>query len=262
MYDNLRRWLDIDDLLFQSRNKEYGAYQLRKRYNSVLVGCIIIASLSMSLAVILPFILTPRADTVHYGNRGYTQIEIENLEPPREEIYIPPPPPPPQSVKVEEITKYVPPVVVDSVPPLEKSLLSTDEYLNQTTNDKVDGKGTGTGDDLTIGQDGTETDEPFFLVEVMPSFKGGGIEKFRAWVQNRTTYPKEAIDKKIKGKVYLTFIVEKDGSVTNVTVVKSVDQMLDAEAAKAISESPKWTPGLQRGLPVRVRYSISLNFSF
>ena len=96
----------------------------------------------------------------------------------------------------------------------------------------------------------------------MPSFKGGGIEKFRAWVQNRTTYPKEAIDKKIKGKVYLTFIVEKDGSVTNVSVVKSVDQMLDAEAAKAISESPKWTPGLQRGLPVRVRYSIALNFSF
>jgi protein TonB len=262
MYDNLRRWLDIDDLLFQSRNKEYGAYQLRKRYNSVLVACIIIASLIMSLAVILPFIFSSRSETVLYGNRGYTQVQMENLEPPKENIYIPPPPPPPQAVHVEEITKYVPPVVVDSVPPLEKSLLSTDEYLNQTTNDIVDGKGTGTGDDLTEGQGGTETDEPFFLVEVMPSFKGGGIEKFRAWVQNRTTYPKEAIDKKIKGKVYLTFIVEKDGSVTNVTIVKSVDQMLDAEAAKAISESPKWTPGLQRGLPVRVRYSISLNFSF
>jgi len=262
MYDNLRRWLDIDDLLFQSRNKEYGAYQLRKRYNSVIVTGLIVASVLVSLAVILPFLFTSRSNDVLIGNRGYVQLNMEDLEPPREEIYVPPSPPPPQSVHVDEIVKYVPPVVVDSVPPLEKSQLSTDEYLNQTTNDKVDANGTGTGDDLTAGQDGTETDEPFFLVEVMPSFKGGGLEKFREWVQKRTNYPQEAIDRKVRGKVFLTFIVEKDGSVSNVTVVKGVDPLLDNEAVKAISESPKWEPGLQRGLPVRVRYSIPLNFSF
>ncbi len=187
---------------------------------------------------------------------------MENLEPPKEEIYVPPSPPPPEAVHVEEIVKYVPPVVVDSVTPVDKSQLSTDEYLNQTTKEKVDYSGTGTGDNLMSGQDGTETDEPFFLVEVMPSFKGGGLEKFRLWVQNRTIYPKAAVDKKIRGKVYLTFIVEKDGSVSNVTVVKGVDPLLDDEAVNAISESPKWTPGLQRGEPVRVRYSIPLNFSF
>ena len=262
MYDNLRKWLDIDDLLFQSRNKEYGAYQLRKRYNSVIVTGLIIASVVVSLAVILPFILTPRSNDVLVGNRGYVQLNMENLEPPREEIYVPPSPPPPQSVHVDEIVKYVPPVVVDSLPPLEKAQLSTDEYINQTTNDKVDANGTGTGDDLTAGQDGTETDEPFVLVEVMPSFRGGGLEKFREWVQKRTNYPQAAIDRKVKGKVFLTFIVEKDGSVSNVTVVRGVDPLLDNEAVKAISESPKWEPGLQRGLPVRVRYSIPLNFSF
>ncbi len=262
MYDNLRRWLDIDDLLFQSRNKEYGAYQLRKRYNSVIVTGLIVASVLVSLAVIIPFIFTSRSNDVLTGNRGYVQLNMENLEPPREEIYVPPSPPPPQSVHVDEIVKYVPPEVVDSVPPLEKSQLSTDEYLNQTINDKVDANGTGTGDDLTAGQDGTETDEPFFLVEVMPSFKGGGLEKFREWVQKRTNYPQEAIDRKVRGKVFLTFIVEKDGSVSNVTVVKGVDPLLDNEAVKAISESPKWEPGLQRGMPVRVRYSIPLNFSF
>jgi protein TonB len=262
MYDNLRRWLDIDDLLFQSRNKEYGAYQLRKRYNSVIITGLIVASVVVSLAVIIPFLFTSRSNDVLIGNRGYVQLNMENLEPPREEIYVPPSPPPPQSVHVDEIVKYVPPVVVDSVPPLEKSQLSTDEYLNQTTNEKVDANGTGTSDDLTEGQDGTETDEPFFLVEVMPSFKGGGLEKFREWVQKRTNYPQEAIDRKVRGKVFLTFIVEKDGSVSNVTVVKGVDPLLDNEAVKAISESPKWAPGLQRGLPVRVRYSIPLNFSF
>lgn len=262
MYDNLRKWLDFDDLLFQSRNKDYGAYQLRKRYNSVLISGIILASLIVSLAVILPFLLAPHSDNVLIGNRRYIQLQMENLEPPKEEIFVPPSPPPPQSVHVEEIVKYVPPVVVDSVPPLEKSQLSTDEYLNQTTNDKVDDKGTGTGDDLAAGQDGTETDGPFFLVEVMPSFKGGGLDKFREWVKNRTNYPQAAIDKKIRGTVYLTFIVEKDGSLSNVTIVKGVDPLLDDEAVKTISESPKWTPGLQRGLPVRVRYSIPLSFSF
>jgi protein TonB len=262
MYDNLRRWLDIDDLLFQSRNKDYGAYQLRKKYNSVVTICITLGTVLMSLAVIIPFILTPHSDNVLLGSRRYVQLQMENLEPPKEEIYVPPSPPPAQAVHVDELAKYVPPVVVDSVVPQEKSMLSTDDYMNQTTNDKLDIKGTGTGDDLSEGQDGTETDEPFFLVEVMPSFKGGGIEKFRGWVQSRTTYPQEAINKKIKGKVYLTFIVEKDGTVSSVTIVKGVDPLLDEEAVKAISQSPKWTPGLQRGVPVRVRYSIPLNFNF
>jgi len=262
MYDNLRKWSDIDDLLFEKRNRDYGAYQLRKRYNSVVFTGIILASLIVSLAVILPFVLISHSDNVLMGNRSYVQVNMETLEPPKEEIYVPPSPPPPQAIHVEEIVRYVPPAVVDSIPPQEKSQLSTDEYLNQTTNQKVDFTGTGTGDNLMSGQDGTETDEPFFLVEVMPSFKGGGLDKFRDWVQRRTNYPQAAVEKKIKGKVYLTFIVEKDGSVSNVTVVKSVDPMLDNEAMKAISESPKWTPGLQRGEPVRVRYSIPINFSF
>ncbi len=73
---------------------------------------------------------------------------------------------------------------------------------------------------MMMGQDGFGSDEPFFLVEVMPSFKGGDINKFRDWVQKRTNYPQMAIDKKIQGKVFLTFIVETDGAVSNVTVVK------------------------------------------
>jgi protein TonB len=186
---------------------------------------------------------------------------MEKLEPPHEEIYVPPSPPPPQALHVEEIVKYVPPVVVDSVPPLEKAQLSTDEYLNQTTDEKTNVKGTGGGDNMS-GQEGTETDGPFFLVEVMPSFKGGGLEKFRDWVQRRTNYPKEAIERKIKGRVTLTFIVEKDGSVSNVIIVKGIDPLIDDAAVKAISESPKWTPGMQRGEPARVRYIIPLNFTF
>jgi protein TonB len=96
----------------------------------------------------------------------------------------------------------------------------------------------------------------------MPTFKGGGLDEFRKWVAKRTNYPQAAFERKLRGTVFLTFIVEKDGSVSNVTVIKGVDPLLDSEAVKAISESPKWTPGLQRGEPVRVRYSIPLNFMF
>ena len=92
--------------------------------------------------------------------------------------------------------------------------------MNQTTTEKVDITGTGNSDDLMSGQEGSATDEPFFLVEVMPSFKGGGLDKFRDWIQKRTNYPKDAYDRKIRGTVQLTFIVEKDGSVSNVTVIK------------------------------------------
>ncbi len=102
----------------------------------------------------------------------------------------------------------------------------------------------------------------FIMVEVMPSFRGGDINKFRQWLGTRTNYPQAAIEKKIRGTVFLTFIVEKDGSVSNVTVVKGVDPILDNEAIKVISESPKWTPGLQRGQPVRVRFQMPLNFVF
>jgi protein TonB len=262
MFDNLRKALDFDDLLFQKRNREYGAYQLRKRYNSVVIGGIIIATVIVSLAVILPFFLHGRSDNVLTGSRGYTEFQMETLEPPVEEIYVPPAPPPPQSVQVEEIVKYVPPVVVDSVSVLENTQLSTDEYMNQTTIEDLGITGEGSGDTMSQGQGGGESDEPFFFVEVMPSFKGGGLDKFREWVSKRTNYPQAAVERKLRGTVHLTFVVEKDGSVSNITVIKGVDPLLDDEAVSAISQSPKWTPGLQRGLPVRVRFTIPLNFMF
>ena len=119
MFDNLRHKLDFDDLLFETRNKEYGAYQLRKQYNSVVVVGIILATLLVGSAIVLPFILNPRSDRVLSGGAGFVQVQMDNFEPPVEQIMIPPAPPP-QEAHVPEIVKYVPPVVVDSVPPLKR----------------------------------------------------------------------------------------------------------------------------------------------
>jgi periplasmic protein TonB len=262
MYDNLRKVLDFDDLLFETRNRDYGAYQLRKRYNSVVIACIILASFLISSAVVLPFVLTPDTDQVIRGGRNYVQVQMENLEPPAEEILVPPSPPPPEATHIQEVVKYVPPEVVDSLLPLDIQQATTDEFLTQTSNDNLEVKNAGSGDDLLSGQEGGMSDELFVVVEVMPSFKGGDINKFREWVLKRTNYPQIAVEKKIQGRVFLTFIVETDGAVSNVTIVKGVDPIIDDEAVKTIQASPKWSPGLQRGQPVRVRYSMSLHFAY
>jgi protein TonB len=262
VFDNIRKVFDLDDLIFENRNRDYGAYQLRKKYTRVLTAGILIASALVSLLVIVPFTLTGRSDNVVSGDMIYIPVRMESLDPPDERIIVPPAPPPPGSVRVQEIVKYVPPVVVDTILTTDEKIATTDDLIVQTTREESDAVGFGTDETALSGQDGIETDEPFFLVEVMPSFKGGDINKFRDWVQKRTNYPQAAIEAGIRGKVYLTFIIEPDGSVSNVTVLRGVAPIIDNEAVKSIQASPRWSPGLQRGQPVRVRYSMWLNFIF
>ena len=103
-------------------------------------------------------------------------------------------------------------------------------------------------------------DEVFQLVEEMPRFRGGDINNFRDWVQRRIRYPAEAVRNHVQGKVQISFIVEPDGRVSTVNVTGSIDPLIDEAAKEVVMASPRWEPGLQRGRPVRVRYSISLIF--
>jgi periplasmic protein TonB len=252
---------DFDDLIFESRNKDYGAYRLRKRYNYVVITGIIIASLIGCFVVIVPFTIKPSSDQILIGGYRSVQLHLDNLELPKEMIYVPPSPSPPKLKNIQDIVTYVAPEVIDTILPIENALATPDEILASTENNTSNLNYIGTGDDNSYGVDGPSLDESFVMVEVMPTFRGGNELKFREWVQRRTYYPKEAIDKKILGTVFITFIIEKDGSVSNVSIVKGVDPLLDNEAVKVISESPKWSPGLQRGQPVRVRFLIPLVFA-
>lgn len=105
-----------------------------------------------------------------------------------------------------------------------------------------------------------EEEEIFVVVEDMPTFRGGDVNKFREWVQQRIKYPQIAAENGIQGKVFIMFVVEPDGSVSNVTILRGVDPALDNEAKRVVGSSPKWAPGKQRGAPVRVRFSITVNF--
>jgi protein TonB len=256
--------LEFDDIVFENRNKDYGAYPIRKNYNANVIISIVIASLIVIAAVVIPYLEYVK-NSQKAGKEirlRYVEMKMEKMEPPREDIYVPPAPAPPPPNTMANI-KYVAPVVVDSVLPIDKSQPTVADV--QASNPDSDQKlvsGSGNSDDLLTGQDGEKSDEPFIMVEVPPTFKGGGIEKFRDWVQKRTIYPQIAQDNGIQGKVSVSFVIERDGSVSNVKIVKSVNPILDTEAVKAIESSPQWNPGLQRGRPVRVRFVIPLVFAF
>ena len=103
-------------------------------------------------------------------------------------------------------------------------------------------------------------DKPFIVSETMPSFRGGDLNAFRAWVQENLRYPAEAIAKNIQGRVILSFVIEKDGSVSNVQLLHSPHQSLSDEARRVVESSPKWTPGEQRGQIVRVKFTLPVDF--
>ena len=101
---------------------------------------------------------------------------------------------------------------------------------------------------------------PFALMEVKPQFDGGNANNFALWVNQHLQYPAEAKKQKLQGRVTLQFTVEKDGSVTGVKVLRGVNPILDDEAVKVVSQSPKWTPGYIDGEPARVIYNFPVVF--
>jgi TonB family protein len=104
-------------------------------------------------------------------------------------------------------------------------------------------------------------DAPIYIADEMPKFEGGGLSDFRNWLMNRIVYPKDAVDKNIQGKVTLKFVVEEDGSVSNIEVLSSPDQLLSDEAVRVMKLSPKWTPGKQDGKPARIYYILPVDFA-
>ena len=265
MFVNYKENSDFDDLVFENRNKEYGAYQLRKKYKRTVIFATVVASLFAILVVVVPFALSFDTGKTLSGGLSYYSVHMERLESPIDEIFIspPPPPPPPRTVElVQETLIYAPPVVVDSIAPEEEKFATMDEVLSETIIENLIFDAIGDGSEFSSGVFGGigDGDGAFFYVEVMPSFRGGDINTFREWVQRRVTYPQAAIDARIQGRVSLTFTIETDGSVGNVTIVQGIGALIDDEVVRVIQSSPRWTPGYQQGYAVRIRYSFPLDF--
>jgi TonB family protein len=106
----------------------------------------------------------------------------------------------------------------------------------------------------------SEENTPFIKVEKMPTFQGGDLNVFRNWVQSNVKYPQEAQEKALQGRVVFSFVVEKDGSVSEFQALQSPDKVLTDEVERVFKTSPKWEPGEQRGEKVRVKYTVPIVF--
>ena len=114
---------------------------------------------------------------------------------------------------------------------------------------------------VAIKEEVIEDDQPFVKVEQMPSFQGGDLMTFRNWVMQQIRYPQIAIENNIIGRVLVSFVIEKDGSLTNIQVLQTPDSSLSDETIRVLKTSPKWTPGKQRNQSVRVKYTLPVQYN-
>lgn len=163
----------------------------------------------------------------------------------QKEVEPPPPPPPPKTTEVINI--------VDDDVEIEDELILEDTEADQETEIEI------VEFDYEEEEEGDEQ-EVFFVVEDMPTFQGEGKEAFRRYIQQNLKYPPIAAENGISGRVFVSFVIDTDGSITNAKVVRGVDPSLDREALRVITNAPKWAPGKQRGRPVRVAFTFPIVF--
>lgn len=175
------------------------------------------------------------------------QIE-EEIIPITQQMMKPPPPPPP-APKLTDLIEIVE----------DDTMIDEDLEILDAEDDSENTEVTDYDADMFGDYEGEATGdtEIFMVVEDMPGFPGGNVQQ---WISKHVKYPVLAMENGIQGKVYVQFVIEKDGSITDVKVVRGVDSSLDKEAVRVVKSMPKWKPGKQRGKPVRVSFTLPINF--
>ncbi len=179
--------------------------------------------------------------------QGPVEVTFEEEMVPITQQEQPQTPPPPQAPSAEEVLK-----IVENDANIEETEVATSEDKGEAV------QVVSTGPAVVVEE--VVEEEPIFqVVEEMPSFPGGDAECMR-FLSKNIKYPTIAQENGIQGRVILQFVVNKDGSIVDVTVARSVDPYLDKEAVRVVKMMPKWTPGKQRGKPVRVKYTLPVMF--
>jgi len=193
--------------------------------------------LVVTLVIVLVAFEWKSYEKVEYnlGQLNLDDMEEEIIPITKQEVKPPPPPPPP-------------PEIIE--------IIEDDEEIEN----EVEMEDTESDEDEEIEIEEEDDDEFFMVVENMPEFPGGDLGLMR-YIQKNVKYPAIAKEYNITGKVFVSFIVDKSGSVTNVKVVRGVDKNLDAEAVRVVKSLPKYKPGKQRGKAVRVMFTIPINFT-
>ena len=258
-------WTDVtssgrNEIVFEGRLKEYGAYFVRAKYRRTLILAFVIAAsigvVAMSLPVILHFI----GGKKKVDDTTTVTAHLTAAPPPPPKAPPPPPPPPPPPKELVNQLKVTPPVVkkqiIDTIPP------PTVKQATQTNIGTTNQKGKDTiiapisSGNQVIGDQ--TSNQVFTIVQQMPKFNGD-LQKY---LGEHIEYPEMAKENGVTGTVYVTFVVEKDGSITGVKVLRGVSggADLDKEAIRVISSMPKWSVGMQNGHPVRVQFNLPIHF--
>jgi protein TonB len=250
-------WLEI---VFEGRNKSYGAYDLRKSITKNTTRAFIIGSIVFALLVSIPTIMRMIPDRQEETTLD-TKITAVKMPPKKEKPKenLPPPPPPPP--KVDQV-KFVKPVVAKAdevveeiavVKDLKDKNIGKETVKGDPNADFVVDEPVGNGPAAVIEEDNTVYNTAG--IEVKPDFPGG-MEKFNAFVAKNYQAPEE---EGLKGKVYVTFVVEKDGSLTDIKVLRDIGYGTGKEAIRVLNKCPKWTPGEQNGKKVRCTFSLPIS---
>ena len=196
------------------------------------------------LVVIAAFLYTPREVTVEKIDMNYGPVEEQITEITRQDQK---PPEPPKKTEITVITDILNIVTNDTKISTEVDFAEFEEDVEIIQQ-------------VAVEEENIEDDQPFVKVEEMPTFQGGDLNKFRNWVQSKVRYPQIAQENNISGRVFLMFVVERDGSRTNIQVLQTPDTSLSDEAIRVLKTSPKWKPGKQRNQTVRVKYTLPIDF--
>ena len=262
------------DLVFEGRNQDYGAYKLRKGTTKRNIWSIII----VALAAVLLYLGLQLQHMVEANRQveNTQAVELSALEQKKkeakvekkEQIKVEP-----EKVveKVKSSVKFTAPVIKKDNEVKEEDEIKLDEVEKSNKavgaftvegNDEVGGEVLKAKEEIAAPEppkQQVEENKVFDVVEQMPSFPGG-MGALMSWLSQNIKYPVIAAENGVHGRVIVQFVVEKDGSITDVKVAKSVDPSLDKEAARVVSAMPKWTPGKQNGSAVRVKYTVPVTF--
>lgn len=246
---------NLDEIIFENRNKAYGAYALRKIYSKNLIRAMLIAFMLFLMGVSIPLIASYLNDEKFvWEDRIIEGVIIEKAI---EKVEVKLPEAPKQ--KIERPQVFTPPVVtIDPNDVIE----DFDVLMSQTLNRNIGDTGSVEIPEETIKPPVIEDDDKLITlagVSEMPEFPGGDEERVK-FLKENMTYPRMAIDIGLQGKVYIYFVIEKDGSISNVRIERGIGAGCDEEAARVIAMMPKWKPGRQNGREVRVVMNMPVAF--
>jgi periplasmic protein TonB len=241
----------LEDIVFEDRNKDYGAYALNRYCTKYLLIAFLISLAGVSTAIAVPFIKNMKnPGSILLQNHGITAT----LDPVDNNPVIPPPPPPPPlPIKTMEQAQYSAPRLVDN-PPDGSDMIPVEQAIENNVNPPV------LPDIIAVEPPSGEIDDPdkeeYLQPEEQASFMNGDLNEFRNWVQTRVQYPEIAIANGIFGKVIVGFCVNSKGQVVDVNIIRGVDASLDRETIRVITSSPLWKAARQGGVSVKQKFVI------